>query len=197
MKAQPMSTGHLVGPHTLSTFVRSAFRRAVTRTPVAGRWRASRMFAALVAAALSTIAVGSRAGILLTNIHSFNVYTNGATPYSGVIQGSDGYFYGTTAYGGTNGNHGTVYKISPNGVLTSLYSFTGGNDGGNPIPGLVQASDGYFYGATYQQGANNFGTVFKISSTGVLTILYSFTGGSDGGNPDRPLVQGRDGNLYG
>ena len=63
------------------------------------------------------------------------------------MQGSDGNFYGTTSSSGTNG-YGTVFKISANGALTSLYSFTGGNDGANPYAGLVQGSDGYFYGTT-------------------------------------------------
>ena len=100
--------------------------------------------------------------------------------------------------GGTNGA-GTVFKISTNGALTSLYSFTGGNDGGYPDAGLVQGSDGNFYGTTYYGGGRTTlrGTVFKISTNGALTSLYSFTGGNDGGYPDAGLVQGSDGNFYG
>ena len=74
-------------------------------------------------------------------------------PYAGLVQGSDGNFYGTTYDGGTNG-YGTVFKISTNGVLTSLHSFTGTNDGANPYAGLVQGSDGNFYGTTYSGGTN-------------------------------------------
>ena len=71
---------------------------------------------------------------------------------------------------------GTVFKISTNGALTSLYSFTGGNDGANPNAGLVQGSDGNFYGTTYHGGTNGGnGTVFQISTNGALTSLYSFT----------------------
>src|ERR1019366_4208049 len=82
-------------------------------------------------------------------------------------------------------------------VLTSLYSFTGGNDGGNPQAGLVQGSDGNLYGTTYGGGTNGDGTVFKISTGGAYTSLYSFSGGNDGASPWAGLVQGSDGNLYG
>ena len=92
---------------------------------------------------------------------------------------------------------GTVFKISTNGALTSLYSFTGGNDGANPVAGLVQGSDGNFYGTTSGGGTNDAGTVFKISTNGALTSLYSFTGGNDGAYPYAGLVQGSDGNFYG
>ncbi len=71
-------------------------------------------------------------------------------------------FYGTTEFGGTNG-YGIVFKMSTNGVFTSLYSFTGTNDGGSPAAGLVQGSDGSFYGTTYWGGTNNAGTVFRLT----------------------------------
>ena len=79
--------------------------------------------------------------------------------------------------------------------LTTLYSFAG-SDGADPVAGLVQGSDGNFYGTTYGGGANNVGTVFKITPSGTLTTLYSFAG-SDGAIPDAGLVQGSDGNFYG
>lgn len=121
---------------------------------------------------------------------------NGANPSSTLIQGSDGIFYGTTEEGGAY-TSGTVFKMTPVGNFTSLYSFTGGSDGGVPIPGLVQAADGNFYGTTYVDGASGFGTVFEITSSGALTTRYSFTGANDGGNPWGGLVQATDGNLYG
>jgi uncharacterized repeat protein (TIGR03803 family) len=128
---------------------------------------------------------------------------DGSVP-SGLVQGSDGYFYGTTSQGGIN-NFGTVFKISTSGVLTRLYSFgsvqnTNGYyplDGANPQVALVQGTDGYFYGTTPYGGTNGDGTVFKINSTGVLTSLYSFTGGGDGFDPNAALVQGNDGYFYG
>ena len=108
---------------------------------------------------------------------------DGAYPVAGLVQGSDGNFYGTTSGGGTNGN-GTVFQISSNGALTILYSFTGGNDGASPTAGLVQGSDGNFYGTTEGVGYSPTDTyfpctVFKISTNGALTTLYSSEDGND------------------
>ena len=137
----------------------------------------------------------------LTSLYSFSGGDDGANPGAGLVQGSDGYFYGTTQSGGT-ANSGTVFKINPNAstpgaALTNLYSFTGGSDGGGPLGALVQGSDGYFYGTTPGGGTNNSGSVFKISASGALTSLYSFTGGDDGSNPQAGLVRGSDDNFYG
>jgi uncharacterized repeat protein (TIGR03803 family) len=138
----------------------------------------------------------------LTTLYTFTGGKNGGQPVAPLIQGSDGNFYGTTQIGGSvpgpyNYGNGTVFKIGATGMLTYLYSFTGGNDGGNPYAGLVQGSDGSFYGTTEAGGANSDGAVFEISTNGALTTLYSFTGGNDGGNPYAGLVQGSDGSFYG
>jgi uncharacterized protein (TIGR03437 family) len=131
----------------------------------------------------------------LTTLVSFNG-TDGVEPdYGSLVQGTDGNFYGTTYSGGAN-NTGTVFKVTPGGTLTTLYSFTGGTDGEYPYAGLVQASDGNFYGTTYGGGCCD-GTVFKITPGGTLTTLYGFTGGADGGSPSGALVQATDGNFYG
>ena len=84
---------------------------------------------------------------------------DGANPYGGLVQATDGNFYGTTQGGGVSGN-GTVFKLTPGGTLTTLYSF-GGTDGSAPRAGLIQATDGTFYGTTAQGGPGGFGTVFK------------------------------------
>jgi uncharacterized repeat protein (TIGR03803 family) len=139
---------------------------------------------------------GAQGGVVLTTLHSFQFFPNGANPQAALLQGSDGYFYGTTTSGGTS-NYGTVFTISTSGALTSLYSFTGGNDGGNPVAALVQGSDGFFYGTTEFGGKNDSGTVFKIDTNGALTNLYSFRGGNDGIYPAAALVEGGDGNFYG
>ena len=137
----------------------------------------------------------------LTTMHSFKDGNDGAYPEAMLVQGRDGYFYGTTAYGGSSIGYtgaGTLFKISTNGALTSLYSFTGGNDGSFPN-GLVQGSDGYFYGTTSDKGGtNSAGTVFKMSTNGTMATLYSFTdSANDGGYPEAMLVQGSDGYFYG
>jgi len=127
----------------------------------------------------------------LTSLYSFTNGNEGANPQAGLVQGSDGNFYGTTEAGAESGC-GTVFKISTNGTLTKLYSFIGGNDGSGPVAGLVKDSDGYLYGTTSKGGTNGVGTVFKISTNGALTSLYSFTGGNDGSEPVAGLVEGSD-----
>ena len=145
-----------------------------------------------------------------TVLHTFAGNPDGAIKnvysYAGqLLQGKDGNFYGTTPLGGTNtaGLQGTVFQINSTGDVTILHSFTGAYDGNQPMGGLVQASDGNFYGTTYANGTNSagsaYGTVFRLNITnGVLTTLHTFVGGSfDGAEPEGALVQGLDGNLYG
>jgi len=125
-------------------------------------------------------------------------YSDGGYPYAGLIQASDGNLYGTTEQGGVQtGNYGTIFQITPSGILTSLYSF-GGSDGAYLFASLIQASDGYLYGVTHQGGLSNYGTIFQIpiGTSGALTTVYSFSGG-DGSYPDASLIQASDGNLYG
>ena len=139
----------------------------------------------------------------LTTLHSFDG-TDGENPLAGLIQGADGNFYGTTVNGGVNKSQGTVFKMTPGGMLTTLYSFCEQGvlcpDGAAPLAGLVQAPNGHFYGTTSSGGANGGGTVFLITPGGALTTLYSFcslTGCADGSYPDAGLVQATDGNFYG
>ena len=132
-----------------------------------------------------------------TVVYSFNTGPEGQGPV-GLIQGGDGNFYGTTSGGGTS-NLGTVFEITSTGAETVLHSFTGGaTDGSLPAAALIQGSDGDFYGTTSTGGTNSFGTVFKITPTGVETVLYSFAGGTtDGSFPVAALIRGSDGNFYG
>jgi len=141
--------------------------------------------------------------------------TFGTDPNGGLIQATDGNFYGTTNLGGDHGDDGTVFKFNPDGTFTTLQNFQG-SDGANPLASLIQATDGNFYGTTPVGGAGSCpgdafigitggcGTIFKITPGGALTTLYSFGVGStasatpaDGANPIAPLIQGRDGNFYG
>jgi uncharacterized repeat protein (TIGR03803 family) len=130
-------------------------------------------------------------------VYSFQGESDGSNPYSALIQGTDGNFYGTTEYGGSINNYGTIFKITPNGKESILYRFQGGSDGANPYAGLIQGTDGNFYGTTVMGGDSNYGTVFKITPNGTESVLYSFKGGSDGSNPYGTLLQTTDGNFYG
>jgi uncharacterized repeat protein (TIGR03803 family) len=125
---------------------------------------------------------------------------DGLTSYGSLVEGPDGYFYGTASQGGTNScSCGVVYRISPGGSYTTLYSFADSPDGANPQAGLVLGSDGNFYGTTFGGGKTNFtafGTIFRISPGGQYTNLYSITTPGQG-EPGAPLVQGSDGNFYG
>lgn len=134
---------------------------------------------------------------VLTTLVSFNGKADEAGP-QGLIEGNDGNFYGTTLGGsGLEGMLGTIFKVTPEGVLTTLVTFNGHN-GAFPNAKLVLGRDGNFYGTTFMGGdAGYAGTVFKMTPSGVLTTLYTFTDKKDGANPDTSLVQGRDGNFYG
>jgi uncharacterized repeat protein (TIGR03803 family) len=142
----------------------------------------------------------------LTTLYNFCSQTNctdGDQPFAGLVQAANGDLYGTTYGGGANGGIGTVFKITPGGTLTTLYSFcsqTNCADGGGPEAGLVQAADGDLYGTTCCYGAYGGGTVFKITPGGTLTTLYSFcsqTNCTDGATPYAGLVQDTNGDFYG
>ena len=140
----------------------------------------------------------------LTTLYSFCAQTDcadGADSNTGVVQGIDGSFYGTTYAGGAYGN-GTVFKVTPKGRLTTLYSFcpeSNCTDGSSPFGPLVQATEGDFYGMTSGEGAYGYGTVFKITSQGRLTTLYGFCAQADCADGSYPssLIQATDDNFYG
>jgi uncharacterized repeat protein (TIGR03803 family) len=129
-----------------------------------------------------------------TVLHKFTGTRDGAYPYTGLIRDTAGNFYGTTEGGGTYGN-GTVFKLEPSGRETLLYSFTGGADGAVASSGLTMDSGGNLYGTTFSGGTYKFGNVFKLAPGGQLTVLYSFTGGTDGSGPTTGLVMDSVGNF--
>ena len=131
--------------------------------------------------------------------------TDGANPFGGLVQGADGSFYGVTQAGGKGivFPEGVVFKVSPSGKYTLLHTFctvTSCTDGAQPYGGLVQATDGNFYGTTLFGGTNNLGTIYQITPSGKYTVLHSFqntTGSLFGKYPYSTLVQNTNGVLYG
>jgi uncharacterized repeat protein (TIGR03803 family) len=115
-------------------------------------------------------------------------------PVTRLVDGGDGYLYGTTARGGSN-DLGTIFKVTTAGALTNLLSFTGTN-GQRPSGGLVLGGNGNFYGATGGNGSTDFGTVFQVTPGGVLTTFFSFHG-TNGSSPHGRLEPGSDGRFYG
>ncbi len=139
-------------------------------------------------------------GGALTTLYSFcsaSACTDGEKPTAGLVQAANGDFYGTTELEGAKGD-GTVFKITPAGTLTTLYTFCSLSDcaDGKGASGLILAINGDFYGTTTGGGANGYGTVFKITVAGALTTVHSFDS-TDGADPYAGLVQGANGDFYG
>jgi len=113
-----------------------------------------------------------------------------------LLRDSQGNLYGSDAAGGEFGN-GAIFKLTPSGVFNVLYSFTGGSDGKSPNDGLIADQEGNLYGTAAFGGAFDQGAVFKVTPSGNEQVVYSFTGGSDGGEPWGRLVRDTQGNFYG
>ncbi len=131
-----------------------------------------------------------------TLLHTFTGGSDGAYPYAGVVLDAAGNVYGTALNGGTAGA-GVVYKLDPSGSETVLYNFTWGSDGGGPFGGVVFDSAGSLYGSTYGGGSAGVGVVYRLDPSGNETVLHSFTGGSDGSNPQASVTLDSSGTLYG
>jgi uncharacterized repeat protein (TIGR03803 family) len=121
----------------------------------------------------------------ITVLHAFTNGSDGAHPIA-VMQAADGMLYGTTEFG-------TVFRATTDGAVTTLHVFAGGAEGSVPFAGLIQDTDGNFYGTTSQP----VGAVFRMTAQGVLTVLHTFSWNEDGASPTGPLVEGSDGSLYG
>lgn len=135
-----------------------------------------------------------------TVLHKFSG-ADGAFPAAGLFMDSAGNLYGTTVNGGSAGfcgnfGCGTVFKLSPSGIFTVLYAFSGGSDGGNPTAGLISDAAGNLYGTTGFGGNFGIGVVFKLDPTNHETVLHTFNG-ADGAEPSAPLIMDSAGNLYG
>ena len=131
-----------------------------------------------------------------TVIKHLETAATGSRPRGSLVKGSDNNFYGLTYQGGEN-NYGTIFKITPSGTLTVLRHLDYTNDGGYAHGDLTLGKDGNFYGMTNRGGLFNDGTIFKITSSGVFTVLHYLDYYNDGGQPTGSLVQGSDGSFYG
>ena len=135
-----------------------------------------------------------------TLLYSFD-QVNGAGAHGGMFQGTDGNFYGIARRGGM-ADSGVVFKMTPAGVYTALYQLNGTTDGQYPLTGLIQGSDGNFYGATNQGGILSSacpvgcGTVFKVTPQGMYSVLHTFTH-TDGDSPYGAIYQHTNGVIYG
>jgi uncharacterized repeat protein (TIGR03803 family) len=178
------------------------------------------LYGSVTSSAVTLTVVPTASGVVFSNLHTFSSYyvspPDGASPYAALMLDTNGNLYGTTYGGGSNG-YGTIFRMTPGGDLATLYSF--GSvlstnyeplDGSYPYAPLLAASDGNLYGTTFAGGSHiiqygdGFGTLFRITTNGTLTTLYSFgsildTNGDalDGASPEGGLVQGGDGYLYG
>lgn len=142
----------------------------------------------------------------LKTIYSFTAGADGSFPRGGVVTDDRGNFYGTTSNGGT-GRGGVVYQLSKGAdgawTQTSLYAFTGGNDGGNSQAGLLRDGQGNLYGTTYSGGTTGNGVVFKLAppkkgqTAWKYQVLWSFAGDADGSQPTGTLIMDNAGHLYG
>ena len=134
----------------------------------------------------------------LTNLYSFTGGTDGSSPQGTLVQGSDGALYGTTEHNRISifDFYGTIFRVTTNGALGTLYALNNG-DGHYPAAGLIQGSDGNFYGTTFNGGASDNGTVFRVAPNGKYSTLVEFDGFDDGAHPTAALVEGLDGSFYG
>ena len=142
-------------------------------------------------------------GSNLTVLYSFCAQPNcadGGHPIAGLVEGPDHNFYGVTTYGGSLGDYGVVFRITPSGAYTVLHNFNANAEGNSPRGKLLYASNGYLYGTTNQGGAGGGGTVFRIGLDGsnfgvVLAFCSHFCG--NGSGPESGLMEASDGNFYG
>jgi uncharacterized repeat protein (TIGR03803 family) len=168
------------------------------------RSRMSKLWIALVALMVATGAQADacHAKSSFNTIYDFGDHTGdplSPTAVGVIAQGRDGNLWSTTLSGGTN-NMGTAFKLTPGGKLTVVYNFT--STTGQPASGLTLGTNGNFYGATFNGGTGTAcvggcGTVFELTPSGKLTVLWNFTGGNDGQFPYSGPIEGTDGNFYG
>lgn len=131
----------------------------------------------------------------LKPLYTFSGGNDGASP-RGIAMDASGDIYGAAFSGGAN-TAGVMFKVTPKGKESVLYTFSGGNDGAQPGAGVALDSSGNIYDSATSGGADHAGTVFEVTKKGKFKLLYTFTGGNDGGSPRGGVVLDAMGNLYG
>ena len=144
----------------------------------------------MVLVCVSSLAFGQAVSL----VYSFG-NTSDVGPMGSLIQGRDGAVYGASSGFGTRETDGTVFRMASGGRLSSVHDFAG-SDGQNPL-GISLGIDGNFYGVAEGGGNSGAGVLFKLTPSGAFDVLYQFTGGSDGSNPQAQPIQASDGNFYG
>jgi len=166
------------------------------RTPRHGRRPFTPMARIVVAFALIALCLPSTSDSQVTFevLKGFEApFVHGESPYAGLIQGTDGSFYGTTRSGGSAGL-GTIFRFDATGALTTLHHFAGGSEGAYPYAGVIEAADGNLYGTTLSGGIFDSGTIFRLDAAGTLTTLHTFPYNT---LTYAGLVQAADGSFYG
>ncbi len=131
-----------------------------------------------------------------TVLYSFSGGADGAQPVAGLVRDAAGNLFGTTENGG-NANLGVVFEVSATGQETVLHSFAGGTDGARPLSGLAADPRGFFYGTTFEGGAEDNGVAYIVDSAGGMGLIHTFTGKGDGGDPESAVTIDSAGNVYG
>jgi uncharacterized repeat protein (TIGR03803 family) len=152
---------------------------------------------ALMALVTGLMATPSAQAQIFKVLYTFEEVSHGKNPAGGLVRDAAGNLYGTTIAGGDFG-YGTIFKLSTSGQETALHSFGSvDNDGIDPMGDLFRDGAGNLYGTTENGGTYNHGAVFKLNANGAYSVLYSFTGGADGGYPLAGVIRDAAGNLYG
>lgn len=171
------------GAYPLAGLMRASNRVFYGSTSAGGAYDAGTLFAFTPGGSLS-------------NQYAFSGSADGAAPETTLVEGVDGGLYGATSQGGSAGD-GTIFRLAPGSALSTVYSFSGGEDGTGPAGPLLCMPDGNLYGLTSSGGQATNGSVFRLTPGGQFTTIYSFSGGMDGYVPVGGLIAGDDGYLYG
>jgi uncharacterized repeat protein (TIGR03803 family) len=150
----------------------------------------------LTAATMCVVAAAAHASHKFQVLYSFKGEADGGNPHGSLLQGKQGKLYGTTVQGGDSG-YGVVFRLSPDGQETPIYSFSGGEDGHYAYGSLAQDKSGNLFGVTIFGGAYGEGNVFRLDTSGKVNVLHAFKGRPDGSTPESGLTLDNGGNLYG